>query len=85
MTKRKYNFRQEFLVLFGKSIVMQGVATVILLLTCGGVWLVPVFRGEPPGEVPQLLGALTVMVITYWFKVKAANQASLPSAQSGSE
>jgi len=80
MTKRAFNFGQEFLRLFGKSVVMQGGATILLLGICGAMWLVPVFRSEPAGEIPPLLAALTSMVMTFWFKTKNAS-----SSQSGSE
>ena len=88
MTKRKFNFGEEFLKLFRESIVVQTVATVLLLATCCACVLVPLFRTGEPGTVSPIVAALTGAVMEYWFRTRDARlraRASLPSAQSGSE
>ena len=84
MTKRQGKLN-DFWDMFRESVIIQSVATIMLLGTCCAIYLVPVLRGQSAGEVPPLLAALTGTVMGYWFKAKAAYQASLPSAQSGSE
>lgn len=77
----KFNFGQEFLKMFRESIVVQSLATAMLLGTVCAMYLVPLFRNGSSGEIPPLLAALTGTVMGYWFKSKALYQAALASSQ----
>ena len=81
MTKRRFNFGEEFLKLYRESIVTQSLATLLLLSVCAAIWLVPVFQGKLPGRVPPLLAALTGTVMGFWFKGKTQYQAGVTAGQ----
>lgn len=81
MTKRKFNFGEEFLKLYRESVVTQSMATLLLLGVCAVIWLVPVFRGELPGEIPALLAGITGSVMGFWFKAKTQYQAGVTAGR----
>ena len=77
MTKRRFNFWEEFLKLYRESVIVQSLATVMLLGTVCTMYLVPLFRDGAGGEIPPLLAGLTCMVIRSWFAAKERYRATL--------
>lgn len=67
---------------YRENVLVQSIFTLLLLCTCCTIWLVPVFRGEPIGEIPPLLAVLVGTVTAFYFKSQNAYNAGVVRGQS---
>ena len=63
---------ERFYDLLKESIIVQSILTVMFSGTLCTMYLVPLLRGTPTGEIeiPGALLTLTGAIIGYWFKAK---------------